>query len=201
MWKSFLCINDNTLIMAITPDPLKLNKSRQGIQRADQAIYHVLTRCARYSATSLKPLSTIEPGTVITAKTLEQFFLINQAQIQYLQDEYASILVNSQFDTTTSELFFLHYKRTLLDLTLELWKYCDQWPPCQRRWNHRHTLHPDSIVHKTTEDSTGVDPAGVIEADQPRSIVSRAASSLPREDQKKVHQTKTFLIFNRVLNV
>ena len=111
------------------PSELKLNESRQGIQRAD----HVLTRCARYSETSLKLLSTIEPGTIITAETLEQFFLINQAQIQYLQDEYASILVNSQFDTTTSELFFLHYKRTLLDLTLELWKYCDQWPHCQRR--------------------------------------------------------------------
>lgn len=94
------------------PSELKLNESRQGIQRADQAVYHVLTRCARYSETSLKLLSTIEPGTIITAETLEQFFLINQAQIQYLQDEYASILVNSQFDTTTSKLFRALQKNT-----------------------------------------------------------------------------------------
>ena len=68
------------------PSEIKLTESRQVIQRADQAVYHILTRCARYSETSLKLLSTIEPGTIITAETLEQFFLINQA-IQYLQDE------------------------------------------------------------------------------------------------------------------
>ena len=46
-----------------------------------------------------------------------------------------------------------------------------------------------------------MDPVGVIGADQTRSIVSRAASSLPREDQRTVLQTKTSLIFHRVLNV
>ena len=61
---------------------------------------------------SLKLLSTIEPGTIITAETLVQFFLINQAQIQYLQDEYASILVNSQFDTLTLKLFRALQKNT-----------------------------------------------------------------------------------------
>ena len=66
-------------------------------------VYHVLTRCARYSETSCN--RTRNPGTVITAETLEQFILINQAQIQYLQDEYASILVNSQFNTSTSKRF------------------------------------------------------------------------------------------------
>ena len=54
---------------------------------------------------SLKLLPTIEPGTVITVETLEQFFFINQTQIQYLQNEQRFIFVNSQFDITTSKLF------------------------------------------------------------------------------------------------
>uniref|UniRef100_A0A8W8K9C7 Uncharacterized protein n=1 Tax=Magallana gigas TaxID=29159 RepID=A0A8W8K9C7_MAGGI len=102
----------DTLNRVKLPSELKLNESRQGIQRADQAVYHVLTKCARYAETSLKLLSTIEPGTKISSETLEQFFLINQAQIQYLQDEYASILVNSQFDSTTSKLFRALQKNT-----------------------------------------------------------------------------------------
>lgn len=102
----------DTLNRVKLPSELKLNESRQGIQRADQAVYHVLTKCARYAETSLKLLSTIEPGTKISSETLEQLFLINQAQIQYLQDEYASILVNSQFDSTTSKLFRALQKNT-----------------------------------------------------------------------------------------
>ena len=77
------------------PSEIKLTESRQVIQRADQEVYHILTRCARYSETSLKLLSTIEPGTIITAETLEQFFLINQAQIQYLQDESVNLCQQS----------------------------------------------------------------------------------------------------------
>ena len=36
------------------PSELKLNESRQGIQRTDHAVYNVLIRCALYSETSLR---------------------------------------------------------------------------------------------------------------------------------------------------
>lgn len=89
-----------------------LNEFCQMIQRADQAVYHILTKCARNAETSLKLLSTIEPRTKISWETHEQFFLINQAQIQHLQDEYASFLINRQFDSTRSKLFRALQKNT-----------------------------------------------------------------------------------------
>ena len=50
-----------------------------------------------------------------------RWFLINEAQIQYLQDEYASILVKSQFDTTRSKLFRALQKDTSAR-NVALWK-------------------------------------------------------------------------------
>lgn len=88
----------NNILNRKLPSELKVNESHQGIQSADQAVYHVLTKCARYAEPSLKLLSTIEPGTKISSETLEQFILRNQVLVQYLQDEYASNLVNNQFD-------------------------------------------------------------------------------------------------------
>lgn len=44
-----------------------------------------------YAETSLNVLSTIGPGTKIDLETLNQFFYVNQAQIQYLENKYASI--------------------------------------------------------------------------------------------------------------
>ena len=57
-------------------------------------------------------MSTIGPGAVIKAETLEKFFLASQAQIQYLQDEYAPILANNKFNTTKSKRFRALQKNT-----------------------------------------------------------------------------------------
>ena len=107
----FQCLKDS-LAKQKLPSELKLNESRQGIQRADQGVYAVLSKCARFAETSIKLLSTIEPGCLVTPELLEELFLVNTAQIKYLQDEYASILVNSQFDTSTSKLFRALQKNT-----------------------------------------------------------------------------------------
>lgn len=87
------------------PADLKLNESRQGVKRTDQQTLNVLTRCSRYNETAIKLISTIAPGSSISQETLDQLLVICRAQCKYLQDEYASILVNGQFDASTSRIF------------------------------------------------------------------------------------------------
>jgi len=94
------------------PAELKLNESRQGIRRSDQPVLNILTKCSRYSETSARLLSTIEPGQPVTQETLDSLFLISHAQSKYLQDEYAALVVNSQFDNSTSRLFRALQKNT-----------------------------------------------------------------------------------------
>jgi len=94
------------------PADLKLNESRQGIQRQDQPVFNVLCKCSPYNETLVKLLSTIEPGSSVTQETLDQLFLIAQAQGPYLQDEYAALIVNGQFDNKTSKLFRALQKNT-----------------------------------------------------------------------------------------
>ena len=84
----------------------------QGIQRQDQPVFNVLCKCSRYNETLVKLLSTIEPGSSVTQETLDQLFLIAQAQGRYLQEEYAALIVNGQFDKRTSKLFLALQKNT-----------------------------------------------------------------------------------------
>lgn len=86
-------------------------------------------------------------GTKIFLETLKHFFMINQAQIQY--EEYASILINSQFGSTTSTLFRALQKNTsgLNISSLEtLWSAAS----FQRRPNQQ---QPDNIVDLAMSDA------------------------------------------------
>lgn len=94
------------------PTELRLNESRQGIKRSDVPVLNILSKCSRYSETTAKLLSTIEPGSSVTQETLDQLFLICHAQCKYVQDEYAAILVNGQFDQSTSRIFRALQKNT-----------------------------------------------------------------------------------------
>ena len=94
------------------PADLRINESRQGIQRKDQPVFSVLSKCSRYNETLVKLLSTIEPESRISQETIEQLFLIASAQVRFLQDEYAALVVSSQFDNNTSRLFKALQKNT-----------------------------------------------------------------------------------------
>lgn len=100
----FQALKDSLARIKLPPE-LRLNESRQGIKKADQPVLNVLTRCSRYNETAVRLLSTIEAGQSITQDTLDQFMVIFNAQCKYLQDEFAAILVNGQFDSSTSRLF------------------------------------------------------------------------------------------------
>ncbi|KAH3704780.1 hypothetical protein DPMN_079841 [Dreissena polymorpha] len=82
------------------------------IQGEFSALKDSLSQCSRYSETSAKLQATLEPGQPLTQDTLDKLFLISHAQCKYLQDEYAAVLVNSQFDNSTSKLFLALQKNT-----------------------------------------------------------------------------------------
>ena len=94
------------------PADVKLNDSRQGIKRTDQPLLNILSKCGRYSETAIKLLCTLEAGTELTQGTLDNLFLIQHAQIKYLQEEYASLLVSGQFDSSTAKIFRSLQKNT-----------------------------------------------------------------------------------------
>ena len=79
------------------PADLNFNDSQQGIKRTDQP------KCGRYCETGIKLLCSLEAGTELKQETLDNLFLIQYAQIKYLQEEYAALLVNRQFDDSTAK--------------------------------------------------------------------------------------------------
>ena len=48
---------------------------------------NVITKCGRYCETGMKLLCTIEPGATISQQTLDSLFLVQHAQVNYLQEE------------------------------------------------------------------------------------------------------------------
>ena len=50
--------------------------------------------------------------TELKQETLDNLFLIQNAQIKYLQEEYAALLVNGQFDASTAKIFRSLQKNT-----------------------------------------------------------------------------------------
>ena len=50
-------------------------------------------------------MCSLEAGTELKQEMLDNLFLIQYAQIKYLQEEYAALLVNGQFDASTAKIF------------------------------------------------------------------------------------------------
>ncbi len=88
------------------PPDLRVNDSRQGIRRGDQVLYNVVTKCARFTETALKSLSqTSDCDNENCSGQHDQLVKILQAEISYLQDEFAAIAVQGQFDPNVSRFF------------------------------------------------------------------------------------------------
>ena len=111
--EDFQSIKDSVQKVKLPPE-LKLDESKQGIKREDQQTLNVLSRTARYAETTLKVLSTfddIQYNESVDNK-LAQIVKIQQAQICYLRDEYANLIVQSKFDKSTSQTFRALHKNT-----------------------------------------------------------------------------------------
>ena len=107
----FQTLKDN-LSKVKLPADVKLNDSRQGIKRTDQPLMNALAKCGRYCEIGIKLLCSLEAGTELKQETLDNLFLIQYAQIKYLQEEYAALLVNGQFDASIAKIFRSLQKNT-----------------------------------------------------------------------------------------
>jgi virulence-associated protein VagC len=77
--------------------------SRTGIKRQDQALLSVVSKCGKFCETAFKVL---KKGSEDNAdETFADVFTVLHAMIAYLQEEQASMVVQSTFDPTVSRFF------------------------------------------------------------------------------------------------
>ncbi len=98
-----------SLDRVILPPHLKLHDSRCGINRNDQPVLNVISKCGRYIESALKwtAIQTNRPNHEhdVSPEDMEQLFTILHANLKYLQDEFAALLVQGRFDNDTARLF------------------------------------------------------------------------------------------------
>ncbi len=87
------------------PADLKVPDSKQGIKREDQQHSAVVAKCARYAETTLKLLFQAGEPANVTEDTLIRLYHVQLAQVRYLQEEHASLIVQGQFDRNTARLY------------------------------------------------------------------------------------------------
>lgn len=101
--QEFLVIRDAIQRVKL-PNDLKLDESSPGVQNKDRPRRNVLARCAKYAETSLKLLSTLKAGQV-SEGDLQDLITISMAQVRYLQEEQAMILVNNNFGEVVEKTY------------------------------------------------------------------------------------------------
>ncbi len=106
--KSYENIKDS-LVKVLLPEELRVFDSKAGINRDLQSAANILSKCARYGETALKQLSGMvaknDAGEPVSPEEFRKLFTVLQAQTQFLQSEYTSLLVKSKFDDNTASLF------------------------------------------------------------------------------------------------
>ena len=83
------------------PPSLKLSDSRQGLKRESQTTYNTVARCGKYAETSLKILSQLHTDDPI----VKDLVVIQAAQVKYLAEEQAALLVQGNFNDTTAKIY------------------------------------------------------------------------------------------------
>ena len=94
----------NTVDKVILPVGFKLHDARTGIKRANQQTLNVISKCGRYVEAGLKLISDSKEGESLD---LEPIVTTLHGNINYLQDEYAALLVKGKFDDNTAQFFLL----------------------------------------------------------------------------------------------
>ena len=93
------------------PPHLKLQDSSVGIKQESKGALKVISKVARTTETALKQISVIaargkEEGVFdVTETELANLFTLATGQMQYLQSEYAALVVKNTFNDETSRLF------------------------------------------------------------------------------------------------
>ena len=85
------------------PPEIRLNAERVGIKREDQPKYNILVNSAKYSETVLKIIAASKGQ--VNAENTAQIITCLTAHQQFLKDEYSNLLVKTNFNQETANLF------------------------------------------------------------------------------------------------
>ena len=106
--KEFESIKESVSRIALPPW-LKIHDTQVGIKQEHKAALKILSKCARFTETGLKLISTFakeENGTFSLSKEdIGALYTTLTAQAYYLQAEYSSLVVKSSFEDETSRLY------------------------------------------------------------------------------------------------
>jgi hypothetical protein len=94
------------------PSDCVINKSALGISRELKTAHTIITQASKYTETNLKLLLNYLDQPAVGAEELSKIFTVQYAQLRYLQDELAALIVQGQFDQGTSKLFKSLQKNT-----------------------------------------------------------------------------------------
>ena len=112
--KEFDQVKDSVARITL-PQHLKLVDSQTGIKAESKRTLEVISKTAHIAETGFKILSSLTPTTTnsdtqpnsvtVSQDNLGALFTLFAAQMQFLQQEYANIVVKNTFDEETSRLF------------------------------------------------------------------------------------------------
>ena len=101
----------DSLTRVSIPKKCKVNDSAKGIGKDSKASLGVVSKCPRYAETGLKAIASLQPEredeqTITLLKDeIQKLYTIFLAQVNFLQAEYANLVVKSTFDDETSRIF------------------------------------------------------------------------------------------------
>ena len=93
----------DSLLRIPVPNDLKVRDSATGIKQDCKPTLKIIQKCARYAEVLLKVLSIRDEDT--ETDSTDKVFTCAVAQINFLQAEFANLVVKSSFDENTSRLF------------------------------------------------------------------------------------------------
>lgn len=110
--REFDCVKDSLSKVQISKK-YKVFDSSKGVTKENKNTLAVVSKCARFSETGLKVFASLDcidsesssDDVLVHKEDLQKLFTIFAAQCNYLQGEYANIIVKSNFDEDTSRIF------------------------------------------------------------------------------------------------
>ena len=85
------------------PSDLKLS-DKGSVKQSLRPTHQVIKRCGRYTETLLKLIGQLVPGNV-SELDIANLFMCAQAEIKYIQDEYAALIAENRYGTDTAAIF------------------------------------------------------------------------------------------------
>ena len=101
--EEYRAISDSVSKVRLPVDQ-KLN-NRGGVTANLRAHSNTITRCARYTETILKLIYGLKANEPVSELDIANLFTVANAEIKFLQDEYAALVAENKYGSDTASLF------------------------------------------------------------------------------------------------